>query len=75
MPNIRLSKDEKVSHTCITKSKPKVSGGLWMDMSMCTVGHPQRDALAFAFKPARRDQVLPQDLLFLSLKLGVGEDS
>ena len=32
----------------------------------------QRDALAFAVKPARRDQVLPQDLLFLGLKLGVG---
>ena len=46
-----------------------------MDMSMCTVGHPQRDALAFAVKLARRDQVLPQDLLFLGLKLGVGKDS
>jgi len=43
-----------------------------MDMSIGTVGHPQRDTLAFAVKLARRDQVLPQDLLFLGLKLGVG---
>ena len=74
MPTIRLSKDKK----CLTHAsqrKPKLSGGLWMDMSMCTVGHPFTDALAFTVKPARRDQVLPQDLLFLGLKLSVGQDS
>ena len=75
MPTHTALKRRKVSHTCITKSKPKLSGGLWMDMSIGTVGHPQRDALAFAVKASRRDQVLPQDLLFLGLKLGVGEDS
>ena len=43
-----------------------------MDMSIGTVGHPYADALVFAVKASLCEQVLPQDLLFLGLKLGVG---